>query len=43
VLLAPEAAQTEVRGQTAGMPMVAQLAWPGLLRRLNRQLPGYDA
>ena len=42
VLLAPETAQEEVRGQTAGMPMVAQLAWPGLLRRLNRQLPGYD-
>ena len=43
VLFAPEAAQEEVRGQTAGMPMIAQLAWPGLLRRLNRQLPGYDA
>jgi hypothetical protein len=25
------------------MPMVAQLAWPGLLRRLNRELPGYDS
>jgi ribulose-5-phosphate 4-epimerase/fuculose-1-phosphate aldolase len=43
VLLAPEAAREEVRGQTAGMPMIAQLAWPGLLRRLNRELPGYDA
>ena len=43
VLTAPEAAQDEVRQQSAGMPMVAQLAWPGLLRRLNRQLPGYDA
>jgi ribulose-5-phosphate 4-epimerase/fuculose-1-phosphate aldolase len=43
VLLAPEAAREEVRGQTAGMPMVSQLAWPGLLRRLNRELPGYDA
>jgi ribulose-5-phosphate 4-epimerase/fuculose-1-phosphate aldolase len=43
VLLAPDAARDEVRGQTAGMPMVAQLAWPGLLRRLNRELPGYDA
>ena len=43
VLLAPDAAQDEVRGQTAAMPMVAQLAWPGLLRRLNRQLPGYDS
>ena len=43
VLLAPEAACDEVRAQTAAMPMVAQLAWPGLLRRLNRELPGYDA
>ncbi len=43
VLLAPDEAREEVRGQTAGMPMIAQLAWPGLLRRLNRELPGYDA
>jgi hypothetical protein len=39
---APEA-QEEVKGQTVAMPMVASLAWPGLLRRLNRELPGYDA
>ncbi len=43
VLLAPEAAREEVRAQTAALPMVSQLAWPGLLRRLNRELPGYDA
>jgi ribulose-5-phosphate 4-epimerase/fuculose-1-phosphate aldolase len=43
VLDAPAEAQDEVRAQTAGLPMIAQLAWPGLLRRLNRQLPGYDA
>ena len=43
VLTAPPEAQEEVRAQTAGMPMIAQLAWPGLLRRLNRELPGYDA
>ena len=43
VLLAPEVAQTEVREQTAAMPMVAGLAWPGLLRRLNRLSPGYDS
>ena len=43
VLLAPEAACEEVHGQVAAMPMVSQLAWPGLLRRLNRELPGYDA
>lgn len=43
VLIAPEAAQAEVREQTAGLPMVASLAWPGLLRRLNRKSPGYDS
>jgi ribulose-5-phosphate 4-epimerase/fuculose-1-phosphate aldolase len=43
VLSAPEEAQAEVREQTKAMPMVAGLAWPGLLRRLNRLSPGYDA
>ena len=44
VLEAPEAAQQEVMGQgAAAMPLVSGLAWPGLLRRLDRQLPGYDA
>ncbi|MDP8916940.1 MAG: class II aldolase/adducin family protein [Pseudomonadota bacterium] len=43
VLIAPESAQAEVREQTAGLPMVAGLAWPGLLRRLNRRSPGYDS
>jgi ribulose-5-phosphate 4-epimerase/fuculose-1-phosphate aldolase len=43
LLIAPEEAQEEVKGQTVAMPMVASLAWPGLLRRLNRELPGYDA
>ena len=42
VLTAPEPAQDEVRGQTAGIGMVAGLAWPGLLRKLDRHLPGYD-
>lgn len=44
VLIAPEAAQAEVR-QVAGMamPSTSALAWPGLLRRLDRRLPGYDA
>lgn len=43
VLIAPEAAQNEVRGQTRnGMGMASGLAWPGLLRRLDRELPGYD-
>ena len=43
VLFAPDEAQAEVREQTKAMPMVASLAWPGLLRRLNRLSPGYDA
>lgn len=33
---APEMARMVTKGQGA------QLAWPGLLRRLDRQLPGYD-
>ncbi len=43
VLLAPEAAQAEVRTQSRGMPMVSRLAWPGVIRSLNRRSPGYDA
>jgi ribulose-5-phosphate 4-epimerase/fuculose-1-phosphate aldolase len=42
VLVAPEAAQAEVRQQSAGLPMISGLAWPGLLRQLDRKLPGYD-
>jgi ribulose-5-phosphate 4-epimerase/fuculose-1-phosphate aldolase len=45
VLLAPEAAQTEVREQVGGMGMggIGRLAWPGCLRQLERESPGYDA
>ena len=44
VLLAPDAAQAEVRGQTGGgMGMIGNLAWPGCLRQLDRALPVYDA
>ncbi|MEM9669280.1 MAG: class II aldolase/adducin family protein [Pseudomonadota bacterium] len=38
--------QDVVKGQSspAGMKMLADmLAWPGLLRKLDRQLPGYDS
>jgi ribulose-5-phosphate 4-epimerase/fuculose-1-phosphate aldolase len=42
VLIAPQAAQIEVRDQTAG-GAGGELAWPGCLRRLDRELPGYDA
>jgi len=42
VLLAPEEAQAEVRKQTGmGMGMIGGLAWPGALRQLDRELPGY--
>jgi len=44
VRIAPEAAQQEVKDQIAGMGGVGgKLAWPGFLRRLDRELPGYDA
>jgi len=44
VLIAPEAAQTVVRGQTAGgIGVTGNLAWAGCLRQLDRKLPGYDA
>ena len=44
VLIAPQEAQDAVRRQAAaGMARPAALAWPGLLRRLDRELPGYDA
>jgi ribulose-5-phosphate 4-epimerase/fuculose-1-phosphate aldolase len=43
VLVASDAAQAEVRTQTAGLPMLAGLAWPSLLRKLDRNLPGYDS
>ncbi|CAN5170233.1 class II aldolase/adducin family protein [soil metagenome] len=42
VLHAPEAAQAEVRSQTGtAMGMIASLAWPGNLRKLDRESPGY--
>ena len=38
-------AQEVVRGQASGASMakLALLAWPGLLRKLDRHLPGYEA
>ncbi|MDB5417915.1 MAG: class aldolase/adducin domain protein [Phenylobacterium sp.] len=42
VLFAPEASRSEVKAQT-GRGIGGQLAWPGCLRKLDRQLPGYDA
>jgi ribulose-5-phosphate 4-epimerase/fuculose-1-phosphate aldolase len=43
ILVAPEAAQIEVRSQGSATRGVARLAWPGLLRKLDRHLPGYDS
>ena len=45
ILIAPEEAQTTVQEQGArsGLRSVAKLGWPGLLRKLDRRLPGYDA
>jgi len=40
---APAAAREEVRAQMQVMgPMASRLAWPGLLRKLARESPGYD-
>ncbi len=44
VLLAPEDAQEDVRKVVGGgLGPMSQLPWPGLLRRLDRHSPGYDA
>lgn len=42
VLIAPDAAQAEVRSQVA-RGVGGKLAWPACLRKLDRDLPGYDA
>jgi hypothetical protein len=44
VLIAPDAAQEETRnGPAKAMGGVSGLAWPGLKRKLDRELPGYDS
>lgn len=41
---APDAAIETVAGQMGnGMGVVGALAWPGCLRKLNRESPGYDS
>ena len=42
MLIAPDAAQETVENQVR-MGMGGGLAWPGALRRLDRESPGYDA
>jgi ribulose-5-phosphate 4-epimerase/fuculose-1-phosphate aldolase len=44
ILIAPEAAQIEVRGQVEmAQGAAALLAWPACLRMLDRALPGFDS
>jgi ribulose-5-phosphate 4-epimerase/fuculose-1-phosphate aldolase len=45
VLFASEQSQNEVKTQTGGMGPagIGKLAWPGLLRKLDWRLPGYDS
>jgi ribulose-5-phosphate 4-epimerase/fuculose-1-phosphate aldolase len=44
VLLAPQASQDEVEDQMSrGFAGAGKLAWPGCLRLLDRELPGFDA
>jgi ribulose-5-phosphate 4-epimerase/fuculose-1-phosphate aldolase len=44
ILMAPQEAVETVKRQTArGMGWSGKLAWPGCLRKLDRELPGYDA
>jgi ribulose-5-phosphate 4-epimerase/fuculose-1-phosphate aldolase len=42
ILIAPKASQDEVKSQVM-RGIGGQLAWPGCLRKLDRELPGYDA
>jgi ribulose-5-phosphate 4-epimerase/fuculose-1-phosphate aldolase len=41
ILFAPE--EAAARTQAGALAMVSGLAWPGLLRKLDRHLPGYDS
>jgi ribulose-5-phosphate 4-epimerase/fuculose-1-phosphate aldolase len=43
ILIAPDASQAEVRSQVGNRGVGGALAWPGCLRKLDRDLPGYDA
>ncbi len=44
LLMATESSQAEVRKVVGGgLAVMSSLPWPGLLRRLDRQSPGYDA
>ncbi len=43
VLLSPAPARREVNNQTRRTGVFGDLAWPGALRKLERESPGYDA
>jgi ribulose-5-phosphate 4-epimerase/fuculose-1-phosphate aldolase len=43
VLEVGQAVQDKVAPLAAGVGFVGALVWPGLVRRLDRELPGYDA
>jgi hypothetical protein len=43
VRIASQSSQDEVRAQTGGGGSFGGLAWPGCLRLLDRESPGYDA
>ena len=43
VLCAPEASVSEVKSQVGSAGIGGGLAWPACLRKLDRNLPGYDA
>lgn len=43
VLIAPQASQNEVKNQASSRGIGGALAWPACLRKLDRELPGYDA
>ena len=43
VLFAPEASVNEVKSQVGDRGLGGGLAWPACLRKLDRNLPGYDA
>lgn len=38
----PQTVQDKVAPLSGGIGFVGPLVWPGILRRLNRELPGYD-
>ncbi len=43
LVLIDEAVQEKVAPLSGGVGFVGVLVWPGLLRRISRQLPGYDS